>query len=717
MKQRIQVRDLEAPERIQPAPVQSDTYAKPAQPPINNDLEQLQKGLAAFSSGLNVLGAKQKAEDEKRLKLEQLGAYEAWKASVSSDEHLEAIRAGKLPIQVDKILDTVVKKDGAEKEAMKLAGEIEGDLPTAGLGSTGFDADAYVRSKAQPYVARLARDPRMMAYFGDNLDRIRAGVAKRHQDVLGQLQTQYMEDRGKQEIGRAIVSGLDQKLTPQQVMDQLRDPDRDKGIYAAIGPRNKKGSLDLAYGRMDELTLDVLDTLAEDPRYAMQAVQVLQASRTNSEGASIGPLAAVHKHSAKVDAIAKKARKTMGDFAEKSFKESVLSQNVTDFDKGSLGFSAIRDQRMANPGDPARTMSYSASAQRDEAITEWLNRQRAKTGGVRDTDREVAHFTDMGIKHPELDKVFDEAYKGFLSSNTAREGAPDRLPQIAAIGDEYIKVSERNWSYAKSLVSDDARDFFETYRILRQLGGRSPEAAASETALAFSSSARASDPHIIAGNLKKLHDAIDGIDVKWGFGGEAINGGEIKQQLLPLAKALSRVEGLKAEDIINKSVELIKERSAYVNGRIVISPTLSKDDGQYVQPFLDRIFKEHGAVLREKWQVPDAKHLSIHPVGSHQFIVTKWDGGVVTVPHSYDDKGKPIGTMHLRLSADDIVALRLSGKERASAEAVQKAREWSRPLATPDAPKTPKKSPTERQKDALRSGKGIRLNAPAEDEE
>jgi hypothetical protein len=176
MKKRVQVRDLEAPERIQPAPVQSDTYAKPAPPPINNNLEQLAKGLGVFASAMTSLGRKHAAEEEQRIKLQQLADYEQWKASVSSDEHLDAIRSGSLPINVDKILDSVVKKDSAELEAGKLASEIDADIPQAGLGSQGFDADAYVRQKAAPYVSRLSGDPRTMAYFGGQLDRIRAGV-------------------------------------------------------------------------------------------------------------------------------------------------------------------------------------------------------------------------------------------------------------------------------------------------------------------------------------------------------------------------------------------------------------------------------------------------------------------------------------------------------------------------------------------------------------
>ena len=716
-KQRVQVRDLEAPERIQPAPVQSDTYARPAAPPIDNSLEQLQQGLAVFGSAMTSLGAKGKAEEEKRVRTEQLAAYEAWKGSVSSDEHLNAIRSGKLPINVDRILDSVVKKDGAEREAAALAAEIDAELPRAGLGSTGFDADAFVRSKAQPYVGRLARDPRTMAYFGDNLDRIRAGVTKRHQDVLGQLQTQYLEDRGKQEIGRAILSGVERQLTPQQIMDQLRDPDPNRGIYAAVGPRLKKGSLDLSYGRMDELTLEAAEEMADKPETARYAVLLLEAQRRGIDGATeIGPLSAVARHGDKIAAIRKKAQKTMGDFAETQFKTAVLEANVADFDKGSLGFSAIRDIRQTNPGDTSRTLTYSAAQQREEAISTWLDRRQARNGGVPDTDAEVAHFIDMGIKHPRLEKVFDEAYKGFLSSNLTKDDK-DRLPQIVQLGDEYIKIAERNWSYTKSLVSDDAREFFETYRVLRQLAGRSPELAAQETAMAFATSASAKDPMVVAGNLRKINEAIDRLDTNgWWPGGQVINSHTVDSHLRPLAKALSRVEGLKTEDIIQKSAKLLQERSAYVNGRMVVSPTLSKDDGQYVQPILDRIFKDHGAALREKWDIPSAKHLSIHPVGPHEFVVTKWDGGAVTVP-VYDEfpsdatdvplkarlgedksERRPIGTTPLRLSTDDIVRLRLAGKAYQAAKGVQAAEEWRKSLMPPLDPSASPDGKTELDK-------------------
>ena len=109
-------------------------------------------------------------------------------------------------------------------------------------------------------------------------------------------------------------------MSPQQIMDALRNPDPSKGIYAAVGPRLKKGSLDLSYGRMDEITLDILEDMAQRPETALAAMGMLTAQRSGIDGQPIGPLSAAHRHNAKVEAIQRKVLKTAGDYTEKAHK-------------------------------------------------------------------------------------------------------------------------------------------------------------------------------------------------------------------------------------------------------------------------------------------------------------------------------------------------------------------------------------------------------------
>src|SRR5690606_25596081 len=207
-RKRVQVPDLERPEPIRPAPVQSDTFAAPAPPPINNDLERLERALGVFSRGVSQM----QHEMEKQLRLQHLAEYERWKAATSPDAQLEAFRAGTAPYFTDPILEDVVKRDWAEREALALSAELDKDYAsgTAGFGMAGFDPDAYIREKAAPYIERASRDPRLMVYFGQNLEKLRESTVKAHQEKLGVAQTEYFESLAAEKIQRAIIKGIEE---------------------------------------------------------------------------------------------------------------------------------------------------------------------------------------------------------------------------------------------------------------------------------------------------------------------------------------------------------------------------------------------------------------------------------------------------------------------------------------------------------------------------
>ena len=183
-------------------------------------------------------------------------------------------------------------------------------------------------------------------------------------------------------------------------------------------------------------------------------------------------------------------------------------------ERGGGSFSTIKDVKGQNPADTSREISYSRDAQRKQAVELWLAKSRAAQGGKADLQAELDFLMDRGIKHPEVEKVFNEAYSGFLSTNVAGKPATDRVPRIVELGDEYIRIAERNWAFAQDLVANDARDFYETYRVLRQFAGRSPEVAAGETAMAFSNPATARDPAALLGNQRRIEDTINAMDIQ-----------------------------------------------------------------------------------------------------------------------------------------------------------------------------------------------------------
>lgn len=668
---RVQVRDLSPPEKIQPAPVQSDTFAAAAPPPIDNNLERLASALGHFGAGIRAYASGRAREEEENLKLQHLSEYEQWKAALSPQNQLEAIRTGKVTYHADPLIADIVKRDYAMLEAEALAQDIDNEVVAgiAPFGKVNFDADAYVREKAASYVDRISRDPRTMIYFGNALDKVRASVTEKHQRALGAVQTQLIEDRASRELKNAIIQGIKDGGDPQRITDGLRE------IYKFAGPRLKKGSLDLSYSRIDELALDVLHDLAQNPEYVAVVEKMLGAQRVGVDGETrLGSLADVERHRDKVNSIILTATKTKADFADRAVTGQTIAAAQQALMAQDGTFSTVMDLNKPNPFDPTKSIKLSADQIKEQAVRGWLDAIRAKNNGQPNFEEEFGVLMANGLKHPEYGALFDTGFKGFLNQLVkSGEAAPDQLAKITELADLYSKVADRNWAYAQSHMSKDTAEFFETYRVLTRFAGRTPEAAAAELSMLYSSKQANTDPNIESRRARQVAEKIGQIDLsRWPLFGDPANRWAIEPYITSVANTLAKVEGVDVDEAINRAINHITSTSAVVNNRLVIDPGLKAEDVPNVQALLDRTFKDNAARFKELG-IDDATHLSIAPRGQGQFLVMKWNGGAVTVPVK-DKEGKVIGTRPVILTINDIQHVRSKMKEEADKKAVERAR-------------------------------------------
>jgi hypothetical protein len=663
-KQRVQVRDLEAPDRIQPGPLKSDIYHRPAPPVEDESLKALERGLGAFASGLGRLHASQAAEQKKALTDQQLAEFEKWKAGTSSTEQLDAIRAGKLPMKTDLIYDQVVVQHYGGLEANRLASEIDAERQAGRIpfGSEVWDVDKYVREKAAPYVERInGRDARSMVAFGRNLSALRGALLGEHQKIAGEVNTRLLEDKGFQEINGLIKRGVENQASPEQITAGLRQ------LYGAIGPRAKKGSLDLSYGKMDELTLQSLEGFAKDPRYAAHAFALLDERRKGLDGETdIGALSGIYRHADKVASIKSTALKTMVTAEKDTRKTQVLAADMAALERQDGTFSTITDHKEKNPVDAAQEISFPASERREDAVRAWIEKTRLANGGKPNFEAEFVPLMNNGIKHPEYERLLNDTFAGILNTNVTTPGAPEQLAKVQEMATFYSKIADRNWAYAQTLVKGDAGKFFETYRNLTRFLGYDPRAAAEATVRAYSSAHAAKDPQIVQGRLTTIRDKVAKVDMsRWPFAGGIANQGTVKEILESTAETLARVEGVDADTAIERTIERIKTRSAYVNNRIVFDPGIQPGDEKHVQPLLDAVFAKNAARFKELG-IKDGTHLSIVPAaGAGKYAVVKWDGGPVTTPNGQ-------GGLEVNyISSADIQAARKAGVDREKAEGVK----------------------------------------------
>jgi len=672
---RVQVQELAPADRLQVAPLQGDTFAAPAQAPIDNDMERLSSALGFFNSKLSGFIDHNQAKADKALKEKHLAEWEQWKGARTNSQQLEEIRQGKAPYWSDPIIGEVIKRDYAGLEAERFADDLDRDIldgKIEKLGKPRFDPDAYVLERSKEYQERVGRDPSATIAFGGALEKIKRGFKSKHEEYLGQTQTASIENAARNQINAVVETAIDNDLDTDVIMDVVRD------TYKDLGPRVKGGSLDLKYGRMDEIFLDVLQHKAGDPRYAKQVLTMLDTQRKGIDGrTNIGRLKDIGRHSDAIAGIEKVAVKALADQSEENIKQGVLQMDKEALKQNDGTFSTITDASVPNPWDKSRQIKVTASGRKQEAIKEFIADTRAANGGKPDFDGEFDTMFKNGVKHPEWIPLLESTLVA-ANTNVSKDGSagPEQIDRIIKSANLYNDIADRNRTYLTSSetgVTKPVQDFFETYTTLVRYGGRTPEQAAAEVARAWSNDVTQQDPQVTATRFRLIEEAASRIDYNgWWPGGGASNSYDLKNNVVKVAEGLMRVEGISPDMAIKHAQERVRLSSVMVNGRAVMGPGIKQGDEPWVQKSLDDAFAQNSALFKTKG-IDDANYLSLAPYRNGQFLVVKWDGGAITVPASRDADGKPIGLKPVVVTQADIATHREKGEKELKAEATQES--------------------------------------------
>lgn len=670
-QKRVQVRDLDAPQRIQPAPIQSDTYAPPPKPIKDDNLEKLAASLGFFARNMNALAASQKDDEEKKLREQQLGAWEAWKASRSNAEQLAGIRSGDLPISINGPLSQLIYKRHAQLLGERLGADLDAERERTPWGRDQFDPDAYVREKAQPYIEEASRDYRLMGYFGQQLTSIRQNADTFHKEQRGRIQTAYLETEGREAIKGAILRGIEEGKNAEQIMAGLTAP---KGLFHTIGPVKEGGSLDINYARLGELHMDVLDELAGDPRTAAVARDMIKVRRMKRDGSgTLPPYNSIETYRNKLTAIENKALTTLSSAWQDMARTNIREMNIRNLVEGKREWATISQVQERDPFLPHKELEYSPEAQRKDALIEWLKRERAGKTELPQAqiERELGIVMAAGEKHPEIGGVLEKAFQGAV---TLQAGAPDGVDNIER-GVEalrlYDTMADRNWQYAREHLSADARRFYDLARTLHLFGDRTPQQAVSEAIAVFSSTSNNADPKALARQRDRIEQAVANFKVdpwyqRW-FNLRYANPADaenVREQLVPIVEALALAERQDLKELVEKAADHMAAKGVNINGRFVMDGFVKKGDEAIFQALLDKLWNDNKDYF-EANGIPNARHLSVQPLTKGKYVVTKWNGGHLYLPTSKerDKDGKPVRMDVPRINAGDIMNLRKTQEE------------------------------------------------------
>lgn len=601
----------------------------------------LAKGLGAFNAGLTALvGAhEKKAKDER---LAQMDAeWNRWLASTTNDEQLQALWSGKAPYQSDPIFKKVVSSYFGGVQARTLARELDAEFENGAipLGSTNFNPERFLLERAEPYVQKFARDRDAVESFRKGLDAIRSRTIEKHEQArafgVHSLANQIVTDSFRDILDQAAQSGLDGATTLGTLRQVIRE----------TGPRLQGGSLGIKYSQGEAALLNVLEQYAADPRYAQTIRGVLTAEREDltGSGVKLGSFYNDAKHGDRARNILARVGAAEAKHIETTVKGEFERKVAAAFERGdgSFGMASEVNLNVPNPADSTKAITASGSEVAKGVQQKWI--QWANENGVRLPDQ-IAKFAANGLAHPMVQAQLQSAY--VAATMTVQSGKPldaTALAQFKQAGDLY-KESLRIAPSAPLKLSKEQEHMYETYRILTDVAGQNPDAAAMAIMTAYADPVRKQKPELVYQQRDKIARDLSSEDFNefYKLGGSALNVGALRPVVAELASALMQTGMMAEKDAVKAALDTVKAKSVFINGQVIYGvPGFDQKDGDIIKGELKKVYDKFSGGLK-LMGVNSADDLSVIPVGSSgKFVVAHKTGIPIVVPGNVYDAARP----------------------------------------------------------------------------
>ena len=676
---RVQTPDLAAPEPIRPGPIKRDTYERAQREVVDtSDSKRLVQALGIAKGlvgpAMSAIG-KAQAEATKARQEHDFRRWNHWLSTTEQSEQLDLIKSGKAPTSSDPHVQAAIEKHHGFLTARRLAAEVDKDIAERKLpfGTNQFNPDKYVVDKAVDYANGLVKSKHAMFAFRKTLDHFRKDLAARHTRALGIANTRKIETTAADTINGALQQAygnfgdvdpslegvtVEQASKGQRILDSLRST-----VYKELGPRMNGGSLDLKYGRMDELLLDILKEHAKNPKYAKTVMEILTAQRKEilnrgetRKPQDIGPLWNIYRHQGKLREIQETADKSLWNNFQAVTKQKVLDVDTSAVESRNGQF--FHDIEVPY-GDGKRSVKISGAEREEQAyrnlsekyrLEEQQNNPNYKGGPVQ---KELDLYIDNGVKHEEMVTKLDRAVVGFLNSadNKPDPNAIAELQQQAIkLGTSYKYMVDkapgtRGWFKAHT------QKFFEAYRLALNTGVYSPAQAVVMAQQALLNK-DGYDPKFTKAQVETALNNIDVSDKSqswWnilglGTDSEVANPIEARKALKEHAELIVRVTGKDPEKALAEAAKEISNNAVRVNGSLIINePGLNPHDSEHFQYFLKNFHKTFAVDLADRYDVDKPEELSVRRKAPGVYVIISRATQLPVTPHPYNKKGEIVG--------------------------------------------------------------------------
>lgn len=589
---RVQVPGLANAPALQPAPMQSDTYAAPPRPAINQNTARLADALSSFSHSIGGLVPTMMAERQKADE-QALWVQQKKLSGMTREEYVQAVEAGTIPVYADEFKARAIQSAHGMHYGAHRSDQLRQHLMIQ-FDWDSEDVGTFLTSEIRADLEKYGADRNFGAQYLREMDRLQSWAMD------------YREKRSTEQFVQAqhdaAFAVIDTKV------NELIQADTDPGaiaasVYGWYGELGKEGTLGMDHDALDKEVLNKARRLAgEHPEVALA---MLEATRTGRGGQTLSLNTRPDMRDAALG-IQATAQRVIADRQESALREEVYASDVDMLESGQL--DGIADIRYVAPDGSEKVLRV--EDRKERAAETFLRRSRQIAAESREEPheslaREFRSFQASGVKHPNIERavtgIADMANVGMLE-----DGAPE-LEQMMGKLLAYSWLQNESTASLLAYTEEKDRDFAESFwmaqRYLKRADG---QPFSHKDALSFairSTEVSRTGMPLAASAREELHAQVKTLSTEpgwiWGDNdAEPMNSAIAEQRVVNLAQRFVQL-GVKPQRAVKMAGEAVKNTSSVYRGVLLDLQGLDvpHDFAEVLDGIIGRFVKQQPNVL------------------------------------------------------------------------------------------------------------------------
>lgn len=556
---RVQVPGLANAPALRPAPMQSDTYAPPPRPAVDQNTARLADALGSFSRSIGGLVPTMMAERQKADE-RALWAQQKKLSGMTREEYVQAVETGTIPVYADEFKVKAIQSAHGMHYGAHRSDQLRQHLMTQ-FDWDSEDVGAFLASEIRADLDKYGADRNFGAQYLREMDRLQSWAMDYREKRSTEQFVQAQHDAAFAVIDTKVNELIQAGTNPKAIA---------ASVYGWYGELGKDGTLGMDHDALDKEVLNKARRLAgEHPEVALA---MLEATRTGRGGQVLSLNTRPDMRDAALG-IQATAQRVMADRQEAAFREQVFAGDVGLLEAGNLDH--VEDLRYVAPDGTERVIS--ADERRERARETFLSRSRwvaaeNREEPVESMAREFHAFRLSGEKHPTVERavtgIADMANVGMLSDDP--EGKEKLKGKLMA----YEWLQSESTASLLAYTKEDDRDFAESYlmarRYLKHDDGR---AYSDDDALSFairSTEVTRTGMPLAASARDEIHAQVRTLATEkgwiWGDNdAEPMNSAIAEQRVVNLAQRFVQL-GVKPQRAVKMAGEAVKNTSSVYRG-------------------------------------------------------------------------------------------------------------------------------------------------------